>query len=109
MEYTPLADPFMIRFEKDGFEYEAEVVYAKSKSSCTNFFNVEITKPKGVEPFCLKEKPILSSEPGKMFWVDAYDKQSILYQLIGDEIAQHLKNHLGIFLLDAPVNESVHD
>src|SRR5215210_7652243 len=103
MEYTPLADPFIINFEKDGYQYEAKIVYAKSTTSCTNFFDVVVNKPKGIEPFCLKEKPVQSLESESMVWVDEHDKQSIFYQLIGNEIAAHLKNNLGIFLLDNSV------
>ena len=105
MEYTPLADPFVIRFEKDGVQYEAKVVYGKSTSSCANLFSVEIGWPHGIEPFCLKEKQVHHAQSDIMVWVDEQGRESIFYQVIGNEIAEQLKAKLGIFLLDAPVSD----
>jgi len=105
MNYTPLADPFVISFEKDGSEYEAKIIYAKSQHSCANFFQVEVTKPKGIEPFCLKEKPVHQPGSDRMLWVDEDDKQSVFYQLIGEEIAISLKEKLGVYLLDVAVED----
>ena len=105
MEYTPLADPFMIRFEKDGVQYEAKVVYGKSTSSCANLFNVEICWPRGIEPFCLKEKQVHHADSDAMVWVDEQGRESVFYQMIGNEIAGQLKAKLGIFLMDAPVSD----
>jgi hypothetical protein len=99
-DYTPLAEPFTISFEKDSSEYEARVIYAKSAKSCANFFQVVVNKPEGIEPFCLKEKPVISSDGDSITWVDEDDKQSIFYQTIGNEIASQLKTKLGIYLLD---------
>jgi hypothetical protein len=103
MEFTPLADPFKIRFGKDGIQYEAKVIYAKSISSCTNVFNVEMNWPQGIEPFCLKEKPVHNKEQDLMVWVDEEGRESVFYQLLGEQIADYLKNQLGVFLLDTPV------
>ena len=100
LDYTPLAEPFTINLQKDGIEYEARVTYAKSRKSCANFFDVVVTKPSGIEPFCLKEKPVLSSDSDSITWVDENDKQSLFYKLVGNEIATNLKNKLGIILLD---------
>lgn len=103
MEYTPLADPFNIRFRKDGIEYEAKVTYAKSTSSCANLFYVEMIMPHGIEPFRLKERPVHNEEQDLMVWIDAAGRESMFYQLIGEQVAQYLKQQLGIFLLDTPV------
>ena len=103
MEFTPLAEPFKIRFTKDEVQYEAKVTYAKSVSSCANVFNVEIIWPQGIEPFCLKEKPVHNKEQDLMVWIDEAGRESVFYQILGEQIAGYLKNQLGIFLLDTPV------
>jgi hypothetical protein len=109
MEFTPLADPFTIQFKKDAIEYKARVVYAKAVSSCTNVFNVEVITPQGIEPFRLREKPVHSEEEDIMLWIDSEGRDSIFYQLIGEQIAEYLKHQLGIFLLDMPVTDRNHE
>ena len=94
MKYTAFTDPFMVRAEKNGYQYEARIVYAKSKQSGANIFDVKITRPSGISPFYLREKPL--SARGKV-WVDEKDNESLLYQLFGKAIAAHLKTNLGVF------------
>lgn len=103
MLYTPLSDPFTIRFMKDDVEYEALIIYAKEKDCCTNFFDITIKVPAGIKPFHLKEKPTPGAETGSMIWVDKDDQVKMIYQIMGDEIEKYLRKDLGIFLIDAPV------
>ena len=100
MDYKPLAEPFNVAFEKEGIHYKAKVVYAKSATSCANFYKVDIETPKGIEPFCLKEKPVHEEENDSMVWTDEQGRQSAFYQLIGHEIANQMRDQLGIFLID---------
>lgn len=104
MEFTPLADPFDIQFGKDGIEYKAKVTYAKSKNSCTNFFYVVVEWPTGIEPICLKEKASHEGE-NTMIWMDEQERESVFYDLIGNEIASQVKHQLGVVLLDMPVSD----
>ena len=106
MDYTALADPFTIRFEKDGIQYEAKVVYAKSISSCANFFKVEMLWPRDIQPFCLKEKQVHNTDNDTMVWVDEQGRESVFYQLIGDHIANQLKAKLGVVLMDAAISDN---
>ena len=108
MVYTPLTEPFEINASKQGMEYKVKVVYVKSYASCANFFDVKVEKPSGIEPFYLKEKPVVTPEFEYTIWVDEYGKQSELYQVIGDAIATHLRDNLGIFLIDIPVPIDIH-
>lgn len=103
MPYTPLVDPFTIRFRKDEVEYEALVTYAKETDCCANFFDVNIKVPAGIKPFQLKEKPTPGAESESMIWVDKDDQVKMLYQIMGDEIEKYLRKDLGIILIDAPV------
>src|SRR5687767_11139669 len=103
MDYKPLADPFNIAFEKEGIQYKAKVVYAKSATSCANFYKVEIETPKGIEPFCLKEKPVHDEQNDNMIWMDEQGRESNFYQLIGHEITSQMRDQLGIFLIDTAV------
>jgi hypothetical protein len=103
MEYTPLADPFNIQFRKDGIEYKAKVTYAKSKNSCANFFNVVVEWPTGIEPICLKEKAAHHGNNDTMIWMDEQGRESVFYDLIGNEIASQMKQQLGVVLLDSSV------
>ena len=103
MDYKPLADPFNIAFEKEGIHYKAKVVYAKSATSCANFYNVEIELPTGIEPFRLKEKPVHNQENDSMVWTDEQGRESTFYQLIGNEIANQMRDQLGILLIDTAV------
>ena len=78
MDYKPLADPFNITFEKEGIQYKAKVVYAKSATSCANLYYVEIETPEGIEPFCLKEKPLHNEGSETMlsqWWCDRYPRE----------------------------------
>lgn len=106
MEYTPLADPFDIRFTKDGIEYKGKVTYAKSKNSCTNFFNVVVEWPTGIEPICLKEKAVHQGDSDMMIWMDDQGRESVFYDLIGREIASEIKQQLGVVLLDTPLTDN---
>jgi len=103
MEYTALADPFNIQFEKDRIQYKAKVVYAKSLNSCANFFLVQIEWPTGIAPFSLKEKVVHRPESETMIWVDDRGRESGFYEIIGNEIVSHMKTKLGVFLLDTSV------
>lgn len=103
MPYTPLTDPFTIRFLKDEVEHVALVTYAKETDCCANFFNVNIKVPKGIKPFHLKEKPTPGAQDESMIWIDDDDQVKIIYQIVGDEIEKYLRRDLGIFLIDAPV------
>ena len=105
MDYKPLADPFNIVFQKEGIEYKAKVVYAKSATSCTNFYKVEVESPKGIAPFCLTEKPVHNRENDSMVWMDEEGRESHFYQLTGHEIANQMKDQLGILLIDTPVGD----
>ena len=105
MDYKPLADPFNIIFEKEGIEYKAKVVYAKSATSCANLYYVEIETPEGIEPFCLKEKPLRNDDSETMLWSDEHGRESYFYQLIGNEIANQMKEQLGVFLIDTAAGE----
>ena len=98
--YTPLTEPFEITFEKDGTRYRATAVYAKATDTCANVFTVNITEPAGMEPILLKDKPILTPEFEYMVWVDQDDRPRALYQQIGTEIERHLKEKMGVFLMD---------
>ena len=100
MDYKPLADPFNITFEKEGIHYKAHIVYAKSATSCANFYNVEIESPTDIEPFRLKEKPVHNREHDSMVWTDEQGRESAFYQLIGHQIANQMRDQLGIFLID---------
>ena len=104
MEFTPLAEPFIVQFDKDGIQYQGRVTYAKSKNSCVNIFNVEMIWPLGIESFSLKEKPVHHEEEDLMIWTDEEGRESDFYQLIGGQIAIELKNQLGILLLDTPLH-----
>lgn len=103
MTYTPLTDPFTIRFVKDEVEYEAVVTYAREKDCCANFFDVAIKAPPGIESFHLKEKPTPGADFESMIWVDDQDQVKMIYQVIGEEIEKYLRKNLGIILIDAPV------
>lgn len=103
MPYTPLTDPFTIRFYKDEVEHEAQVIYAKETKCCANFFDVRVKVPQGIGQFYLKEKPTPGTEADSMIWVDKEDQAKMIYQVIGDEIEKYLRKDLGIFLIDAPV------
>jgi len=95
MEYTALTDPFIVKLVKNGYEYEARIVYAKSKQSCVNLFHVKITRPSSIAAFCLMEK---TSSRGTV-WVDERNNESILYQLIGSAVADHLRKNLGVIMM----------
>jgi hypothetical protein len=97
MEYTAFADPFVVRAEKNGYQYEARVIYGKTKHSCVNIFDVKVTRPSGIAPFCLVEKP--APDAKGMIWVDEKNKESPLYQLIGNAIAAHLRTNLGVVMI----------
>jgi hypothetical protein len=105
MEYKPLAEPFNIAFEKEGIEYKAKIVYAKSATSCTNFYKVEIEFPRGIAPFCLTEKPVHNGEHDSMVWMDDAGRESDFYQLIGYEIVNQMKDQLGVLLIDTPLGD----
>ena len=105
MNYKPLADPFNITFQKEGIQYKAKVVYAKSATSCANLYYVEIETPEGIEPFCLKEKPLHNDDSETMLWTDEEGRESNFYQLIGNEIARQMKDQLGVFLIDTAAGE----
>lgn len=103
MPYTPLTDPFTIRFFNDKVEHEAQVTYAKETSCCANFFDVNVKVPERIGQFHLKEKPTPGAEADSMIWVDKDDQVKMIYQIIGNEIEKYLRTNLGIFLIDAPV------
>ena len=103
MDYKPLADPFSVAFEKEGIHYSAKVVYAKSATSCANFYKVDIETPRGIEPFSLKEKPVHHDGDDSMVWTDEQGRDSDFYQLIGHEIANQMRDQLGILLIDTAV------
>jgi len=109
MSFTPLTDPFTIRFRTDDKDYEALVTYARDVDCCTNFFDVVIKSPSGIEPFQLKEKPAPGAEFESMIWVDKQDQVKMLYQFIGDGIERYMKENLRIFLIDAPVHKNEDD
>ena len=109
MQFTPLAGPFDIQFVKDEVQHEATVTYVKAADCCANFFNVELHKPVEMPAFLLKERPGLDPENDDMVWMDEHEKINMLYQYIGTEIENHLKTDLGIFLIDAPVNNKTAD
>ena len=100
MEYTPLADPFNIDFYREEIVYKANVVYAKSTTSCANLYQVMIIEPEKIPPFFLQEKPVHNEENDSMIWVDEQGRESDFYQLIGQEIADQMKDQLGVFLID---------
>lgn len=109
MQFTPLAGPFEIKFVKDKVQHEATVTYVKSASCCANFFNVKVHKPGETPAFLLKEKPGPDPENDDMVWMDEHEKINMLYQYIGTEIENHLKKDLGIFLIDANLNNKAAD
>ncbi|MEJ7740490.1 MAG: hypothetical protein WKF97_23990 [Chitinophagaceae bacterium] len=103
MSYLPLTDPFILRFSKDGIDYEAKVIYAKSTDCCKHFFDVTIQKPEGIKSFHLKEKPTSGPGSENMIWIDENDQVKMFYQVLGYEIEQYMRKNLGILLIDAPV------
>lgn len=105
MSYLPLTDPFTLRFNKEGMEYEAKVIYAKSNDCGKHFFDVTIQKPEGCKSFQLKQKPTSGTGSDHIIWIDEIDQVNMLYQVLGNEIEQHLRHNLGILLINAPVND----
>ena len=108
MAYTALTDPFTVRFDKDGVDYEAMVTYAKMDDCSEYFFHVDVQKPEGIGPIHLKEKPTLNPEYEYMVWVDDNNRVNILYQQLGSEIERQLKT-MGVFLIDSPVSNHSHE
>jgi hypothetical protein len=96
MEYTALTDPFIVKLVKNGYEYEARIVYGRLKQSCVNMFHVKIARPSGIAGFCLMERP---GKGRATVWVDEKNNESILYQLIGSAVADHLRKKLGVIMM----------
>ena len=103
MEFIPLTDPFTLRFNNNGVTYEATVLYAKSLDCFNHFFDITMQTPEGMRCFHLKEKPHLNPGSETIIWIDQNDHVKMLYQVLGNEIQQYLRKHLGILLIDAPI------
>lgn len=109
MKNTPMIEPFFLQFDRDGQRFAARITYAKSSGSCQNIFEVDMMQPQSHPSFTLREQTIKSDEGNFTVWVDQEGREKEFYQLVGSEIGQYMKDQLGIFLLDTPLDDNQTD
>lgn len=101
MANIPLIEPFILEFEIENKLFRVRVTYTKSGNSCYNVFETDVLEPVGSPSFTLQEKVTKTESGDMMLWVDEKSRHSGLYQLIGEHISDHLKNKVGVVLMDS--------